>query len=361
MNNSQVIPLNTLDDRHWRVVAAESAILLIINVTGVLGNLCLCVAVYKGITARGTCTNILIVTLSIADLIVSLVAMPMTAAALISGKWHFTDLGCQIQGFLVHLLTFVSLQVMAITAFSRYLRVIKPSRFQILFTKKKTLGMIMLSFSLSTVFLAFLSFRGRSSFVFHPNKVLCVLKFRSIFDSRLFTLITGIIYVITPAVVIITCYSKIFRAIKRHNRNIKANSLRERLSIDTGSTVQSTTRSSPQATARRLTADTIHQTNLFATPSNTGRNTRFATKLSAIEIKITKTIFALIVAFAVCWIPCFTIDLVDTQLSGWLDRKLYLTYTILAYSSSAVNPLIYGGMVSSFRRKHKLTWLKHLR
>ena len=361
MNASGGLPLNKLDERPWRVVAAESTVLLLINVIGILGNLCLCIAVYRGVTLRGTCTNILIVALSVADLVVSLVAMPMSASALICGKWYFTNLGCQIQGFIVHLLAFVSLQVMAITAFSRYLRVIRPSCFQKLFTKKRTLGMVVFSFSLSSAFLAFLTFRRGASFIFHPHKALCVMKFRSIFDSRLFTVITGVTFVLTPAAVIIACYSKISHAIRHHNRKMSKRTLRERSSIDTGSTVHSTIRLSPQAAVRQLNVDTLPgQKNSAVSTSDANRNKCGTSKLSVVEIKITKTVFVLILAFATCWIPCFTIDIIDTQITGWLDRKLYLTYTILAYLSSAVNPLIYGGMASSLKKKRK-KWVKDLR
>ena len=137
--------------------------------------------------------------------------------------------------------------------------------------------------------------------------------------------------------------------------------LRERSSIDTGSTVHSTIRLSPQAAVRRLNVDTLlGQKNSAVSTSDANRNKCGTSKLSVVEIKITKTVFVLILAFATCWIPCFTIDIIDTQITGWLDRKLYLTYTILAYLSSAVNPLIYGGMASSLKKKRK-KWVKDLR
>ena len=359
MNTSEVVPLNSLSSRPWRVVALESSVILLINIIGVLGNLCLCVAVHRCLTTRGTCTYILIVTLSIADLVVSLVAMPLTVAVLIYGKWFFTNIGCQIQGFLVHLLAFISLQVMSLTAYSRYLRVIKPSRFRTIFTKRRTIAMVLLSCILSTVFLAVLIFSRSSSFVFHPNKALCVLKFRSIFDSKLFTMVTGLVYVIAPATVITVCYSKVFLAIRKHNRTMNDTD-GGRPSFDTGSTVQSVVRVSPPATVRNLRADRPPVKAFAIAVEAAHRHTRGATKLSVVEIKITKIIFAIIMAFAICWIPCFAIDLIDTQIDGWLDRRVYLTYTLLAYLSSAVNPLIYGGMFSILKNKCS-NWLRSFR
>ena len=67
--------------------------------------------------------------------------------------------------------------------------------------------------------------------------------------------------------------------------------------------------------------------------------------------------FAIVIAFFLCWIPCIVIDLVDISRDDWFDRRVYLAYTYFAYTSSAINPIIYGIMNRSFR----VEYLKFLR
>ena len=76
------------------------------------------------------------------------------------------------------------------------------------------------------------------------------------------------------------------------------------------------------------------------------------------EVKVTRTIFVIVVLFSLCWIPVFTIDLVDTTSQRWtFPPEAYVAYTFLATISSALNPLIYGVFNESFRK----TYLKVLR
>lgn len=60
------------------------------------------------------------------------------------------------------------------------------------------------------------------------------------------------------------------------------------------------------------------------------------------EMKVTKLLFAIVLAFTCCWSPLIVIDGVS-MFTGkyWMPREVYMTYTYLVGYSSSVNPVIY--------------------
>ena len=67
-------------------------------------------------------------------------------------------------------------------------------------------------------------------------------------------------------------------------------------------------------------------------------------------IKVTRTLFVMVVFFNLCWTPILLIDIVDSIQTRWtFSREVYVAYTFLAHISSALNPLIYGVLNRNFR------------
>jgi len=69
------------------------------------------------------------------------------------------------------------------------------------------------------------------------------------------------------------------------------------------------------------------------------------------EINITKSLFAAIVGFGLCWGLVAVIDPLDlhTENKMAIPRQVLLMYVHLAFGSSAINPVIYGIMRKAFR------------
>ena len=306
MSNRTDGPLTELQtaifNRPTAAVVGESGILLAINLLALTGNVLVCLAYYRSYKLHSV-TNILVFTLAVNDLLISTAAMPLSASALCVGKWPVSQLFCKVQGFLVHVLAFLSLQIMALTAVNRYLRVFKPRLFRRVFTRKQTTSTVVLLSAFTLVFFVGLLFLARSNIIFHPGKAICVLTFKSLMQSRIFPAVSSLIFVIVPALVITYCYFKVFNSIKQHNNAL-----------------------STRHKARNAPA-----------------------KLNVVEITVTRTVFTIVAVFFITWIPCFLIDLTDTMYSGNLPRQVYMTYTYLAFASSAANPVIYGMMNKTFR------------
>ena len=302
-NVSQGVFPNTLMNRSMGQVVADVGPLFLINLTALFGNTLLCIAFIKNNHLRSV-TNIFVLTLAVSDIVMSLTCMPLSEGSLLAGEWIFGDLLCHIQGFLAHFLAFLSLEMMAITAANRYFRVIKQDLYKKIFTPGYTTLIIFSASLLSVGILASITFAQHGNlFVFHPGKAICVNLYRSLISTQIYTIFSSFTFVFLPAIVIIWCYTKVFRSIRRHFRRLAA---------------------------RKMSSASINSMN----PA---------------EIVVTRTVFAIVIAFFICWIPCIVIDLVDITRDAWFDRRVYLAYTYFAYTSSAINPIIYGIMNRSFR------------
>ena len=302
-NVSQGVFPNTLMNRSMGQVVADVGPLFLINLTALFGNTLLCIAFIKNNHLRSV-TNIFVLTLAVSDIVMSLTCMPLSEGSLLAGEWIFGDLLCHIQGFLAHFLAFLSLEMMAITAANRYFRVIKQDLYKKIFTPGYTTLIILSASLLSVGILASITFAQHGNlFVFHPGKAICVNLYRSLISTQIYTIFSSVTFVFLPAIVIIWCYTKVFRSIRRHFRRLAA---------------------------RKMSSASINSMN----PA---------------EIVVTRTVFAIVIAFFICWIPCIVIDLVDITRDAWFDRRVYLAYTYFAYTSSAINPIIYGIMNRSFR------------
>ena len=299
------VPENTLGSRHLAVKIVEISVLLIINILSLGGNVLVCITVYRKKVLR-TITNMFIIALCVADILLASLAMPLTLASLIMDCWPFGDLICQIQGFCIYLLVFQSLQIITLTASNRNLNVVRPWLYKRIFTRLKTLLIILAVSLLTAVIMGVLVVSLSSRYVFHPGKVICVMTFPSIHHSLRFTIAFSLLFVAFPAVIIFACYVRVLQTIRTQRRHY-------------------------EATRGEHDSKSI---------------------LSRQEVKVSKLVFVIILGFSCCWIPCVIIDIIDTTRKEWfLPRQLYFFYTCLAYTSAVINPWIYGFMNKLVRRE----------
>lgn len=303
----------SLASRSSAEIVIETSSLIFINVLALSGNTMVVIAFLWKPRLRNI-TNTFIIALSMSDIMMALFPMPMSVGALMLGEWHFGDAACAVQGFMVNFLAFVSLLIMALTAVNRFYKIKKPLKCNVIFTYRNTVIMLLSA--------CFVSLAVSISYVFtsertalHPGKIICVPLNPSKLHSLIYTIISGLMFVILPAVVIVFCYFKVFQKLRQHN---------QRLNYNIGQVQEQ----QPDTTANRRES-----------------------QLSRLEFMISRTLFGTVLGFFICWIPCFGIDITDIMMHTYLNRRVYLVYMYLAYTSSAINPLIYGILNPSFRRE----------
>ena len=120
----------------------NTAIFALTTMSSLSGNSVVCFAFYRNRRLR-TITNFYILSLALADMMVAVFVFPFGTIAYGLGTWPFSHNYCQFTGFLSLFWAEVSLCIMALTSINRYLCVVKPRMYRVLFTKKKTISSIL--------------------------------------------------------------------------------------------------------------------------------------------------------------------------------------------------------------------------
>ena len=204
----------------------------------------------------------------------------------------------------------VSLQTLAVTAVNRYFRVVRSrAQYQKIFNMKTTKITIAILWIMA--FFAPLPYViAGHEFFFHTGKVFCAHNAESLYDGYGAYLV--LVYVAIPLIIIITCYTKVFIVVRKHNLNFRS----------------------------RIRARTE------SCASSDG-------SLSVEEVNVTYTLLVVVIGFLTCWTPVLVIDLIDFINADWkLKRQVYVSYTCFGFASTSLNPIIYGIMNRSFRREY---------
>ena len=81
---------------------------------------------------------------------------------------------------------------------------------------------------------------------------------------------------------------------------------------------------------------------------------RSYTEISSQEIKLSKSLFAVVFAFMMCWIPFWVIVVLRRfHLVDVMPRSVELVCMFLFYFSNTINPFIYAGMNPLFKREFR--------
>ena len=297
-------------------VIVESAMFLLNALVAFSGNLLVCIAIYRNPRLRST-TNLYIGALAVSDILSATITQPLAAGVLMTGSWVYGPAVCRLYGFFAHFLIYVSVHTMTLTAINRFYRVTKSRLvYNRAFTLKRSLVYIAAVWAFEAVAVLLPVIGGFGRLVFLPEYSACGLAFESDLANNGFNGFQITAYSVVPAVVIIISYVKVSRTIKAHNANIAGNL------------------------------------------STNGRDTG----LSVEEIKITNTLFLLVLGFAVCWGPSFVIVLIVNVYYDHMPHVFSFIAAFLLALSSAINPFIYTITNRNFKNEFsKILRLKKVR
>ena len=72
------------------------------------------------------------------------------------------------------------------------------------------------------------------------------------------------------------------------------------------------------------------------------------------EIRLSKSLFVVVFAFMLCWVPAWVITILTRLVFGnKMPRNVQLLCTFFLNISNAINPFIYAGMNPVFRREFR--------
>ena len=126
-----------LPTRSLVAAVVEASICLAMNITSVIGNVLLCLAVYKSPKLRSL-TNLYIIALAASDLLCATVEMPLVLAALITGRRIFGHAVYEFQGFVVAFVVYSTPATVGLLALNRYIRIVKSNCYNKIFSPRKS-------------------------------------------------------------------------------------------------------------------------------------------------------------------------------------------------------------------------------
>ena len=302
--------VHLLAHRQTGVVVVEALVCATLLLAALIGNFLVLWMVCKNKNLR-TIPNHFIVSLALADIMMATFCQPPCLTVLVAGKRTYGNFVCQLQGYVVAMLSCVSLLTLTLVAVNRYFLIVRPKNYPKIFTAKRTRLMILSIWVLSLLVpLPYLCSDHR--YVYHAGKFFCF----QVVEVDFFTLL-GYVFVAIPMVVLTFCYSEVFRALKKHNKRLR--SMRRR--------------GDQLTTAKQITVE---------------------------DINITKTLFLTVCGFVICWTPISIVDFIGFAQGSWnLPREAYVMYTFLGQLSTVINPIIYGVMNKTFREEYKKLFRWH--
>lgn len=254
-----------------------------------------------------TVRNILLVHLGCTGLLLSLLINLSTAVVSFTGKWFGGVAVCQIYGFLLTVLTYVTSWTITALSWDKYQTIASPLHHSLTATAVKMIVCFSVFWTLACT-LSLPPLLGGNRYVFHEEKGICFVNTKSI---------TGKIYIVSfllaaiyiPLGVMLFCYTHIYRIARTQSSRIAATMVQMTCVI--------------QATI---------------TPNSP------PTSLSIKGTKAMCTIFQLIGSFVVVYVPMSVILLAEISTSDdfKMNSVLSSTFVMLFLSAPVVHSSVYG-------------------
>ncbi|KAL8576301.1 hypothetical protein ACOMHN_006224 [Nucella lapillus] len=124
------------------VLGVKGAVMTSIILGAVCGNLLVIASVVKHERLRGVLTNLFIVSLASADLLVAILVMPFSASVELSGRWMFGRVMCDFFNANDVLFSTASILHLCCISMDRYIAILHPLQYQLKMTRQRVVLML---------------------------------------------------------------------------------------------------------------------------------------------------------------------------------------------------------------------------
>lgn len=301
------------DDRRYAVF--ETAIIVFLNclitVLAILGNVTV-IFVIARVQSMRTTTNLLLLNLCIADLLIAVLHLPfLTVALYITDYWIFGAFMCRLVSYSKSVGTMASILILMALSVERYLSICRPNRFLITTRRVQIvcLSLWVVGMGVALPYFIFKDvFEDESTGTVH---VFCVETW-SLTNSDVYTCVLFVVFYLLPLLVMTILYIKIAQKLWQSTRRTKT------MRIESKATASSKSR---------------------------------LTKICAI----------IVLSFALSWAPSHVCTFIYFFASASVDNTVMdkIVYPIIAcigFSNCALNPFLYCFMSQNFRNAIVSEW-----
>ncbi|XP_002734583.1 adenosine receptor A1-like [Saccoglossus kowalevskii] len=266
------------------------------------GNFLVCWAVYRNKHLRCV-TNYFIVSLAVADLSVGLFAIPFALVTSVGLPEDFYS--CLLMNCFVIIMTQSSIFSLLAIAIDRYFAVISPLEYRSMLTGRRALVVILITWFLA-FFIGLVPVMGWN--LGTPPAPRCY--FTEVIDMKYMVYFNFFLCVLTPLILMIIIYIRIFRKISSQLKKMAA-----------------TYANQPDAAAKHLATFTMK------------------------EAKTAKSLAVIMLLFAISWLPLHILNCIDLFCDGGchVPYPLLLSTIMLSHANSAMNPVFYAFSNKEFR------------
>ncbi|XP_071793662.1 D(1) dopamine receptor-like [Asterias amurensis] len=305
MNGTSAPPAEMEGGRTIAENAIIGIVLYAIVICSIVGNILVIVAVLSIRRLRSSITNYFIVSLAVADLMVSVLVMPFNASFEILGYWPFGLAFCDIYQAADILSATASILNLCVISLDRFMAITSPFTYYSRMNNRTAAILITTAWVVSfliSVLPVTLNLHEDEELVnigWYTDPEFCVLAMNSTY-----ALISSLISFYIPCVVILFTYARIYVVARRQARQIAAYDFSANRTKQDGGT----------ASHRRM----------------------------ARERKAAKTLAIIVGVFILCWLPFFVANIIDPYCGHCIPPVLFGIFVWLGYINSFLNPFIYA-------------------
>ncbi|XP_017563129.1 trace amine-associated receptor 13c-like [Pygocentrus nattereri] len=280
-------------------------VLLCVSVCTVFLNLLVIISI-SHFKQLHTPTNLLILSLAVADLLVGLIVMPVNVIGFIDSCWYFGKMGCIIFPLITFISMSASLCSLIFIAVDQYIAVCDPLLYSTRVTVCRTSLLIILGWSLCLLYVTmYLYFNDH----FLQSQISTRCDGECILVQKYSWVIIDLVFsFLTPCSIILVMYSIIFNTARRQAKAVRA-------------------------------------------VVNAASHKHGVKVASSSDTKAAKKLGTVVFVYLACWIPFYI-----TSLSGESVTSLSIVWTVFGWLqliNSSMNPLMYAIFYSWFRASTK--------